>query len=187
MREAASAAHIYGKPVAAAEAFTTCNAASVWSPPSYLKRYGDRAMALGINRFVIHTSDHQPFVDNRHKPSIMLGPCGLHYTRNNTWAEQSIAFNTYLARSSYLLQQGLYVGDIAYFYDSAGNDTFVGNTTYSYLSGTVSGNSFINVAQGFTNVYALSFVGGTDYSYNYDATVNTYVTGFIDLTPRPRN
>jgi hypothetical protein len=115
-REAASAAHIYGKPIVAAESFTTCTPASVWSSPSYLKPLGDRAMALGINRFVIHTSDHQPFVDDRHKPGITLGPCGIHYTRNNTWAEQSAAFNTYLARGSYLLQQGVFVADVAYFY-----------------------------------------------------------------------
>jgi len=116
LREAASAAHIYGKPIAAAESFTTCNAASYWSPPSYLKQFADRAMSLGINRFVIHTSDHQPFVDAKHRPGITLGPCGIHYTRNNTWAEQSAAFNAYLARGSYMLQQGVFVADLAYFY-----------------------------------------------------------------------
>ena len=40
---------------------------------------------------------------------------GQHYTRNNTWAEQSVAWNTYLARCSYLLQQGKPTSDIAYF------------------------------------------------------------------------
>ncbi|MBZ5516767.1 MAG: glycoside hydrolase, partial [Acidobacteriia bacterium] len=116
MREASSAAHIYGKKIAAAESFTSCTTASVWEPPSYLKPLGDDAFALGINRIVFHTSDQQPFVDEQHKPGMTLGFCGQHYTRNTTWAEQAVAWNTYLARSSYLLQQGLFVGDLAYFY-----------------------------------------------------------------------
>ncbi len=114
--EAASAAHIYGKKLAAAESFTTNATAPVWASPYYMKPIGDRAMSFGINRFVISSSDHQPFVDDQHKPGITLGYSGQNYTRNNTWAEQAIAFNTYLARSSYLLQQGQFVGDLAYFY-----------------------------------------------------------------------
>ncbi len=114
--EAASAAHIYGKKIAAAESFTTAPNAPVWASPYYLKPLGDKALALGINRFVFHTSDHQPFLDDQHKPGMTLGPFGQHYTRNNTYAEQAIAWNTYLARASYLLQQGQFVGDLAYFY-----------------------------------------------------------------------
>ncbi len=114
--EAASAAHIYGKKFAAAESFTTAPNAPVWASPYYLKPLGDKAMALGINRFVFHTSDHQPFVDDQHKPGMTLGFFGQHYTRNTTYAEQAIAWNTYLARASYLLQQGQFVGDVAYFY-----------------------------------------------------------------------
>ena len=116
LREAASAAHIYGKQIVGAESFTTAPRAPVWASPGYLKPLGDQAMALGINRFIFHTSDQQPFVDDHHKPGITLGPFGQHYTRNNTWAEQAIAWNTYLARSSYMLQQGQFVGDLAYFY-----------------------------------------------------------------------
>ena len=114
--EAASAAHIYGKMIAAAESFTTAPTAPVWASPHYLKPLGDKAMALGINRFVFHTSDHQPFVDDQHKPGMTLGFFGQHYTRNATWADEATAWNTYLARASYLLQQGQFVGDVAYFY-----------------------------------------------------------------------
>lgn len=116
LREAASAAHIYGKPFAAAESFTTAFNAPVWASPYYLKPFGDHALALGINRFVFHTSDQQPFVDDHHKPGMTLGPFGQHYTRNTTWANQAIAWNTYLARCSYMLQQGSFVADLAYFY-----------------------------------------------------------------------
>jgi hypothetical protein len=119
MREAASAAHIYGKPIVAAESFTTMPPPIVPAfaqSPFYLKRLADRALATGINRFVIHTSVHQPFVDDAHSPGMTLGFFGQHYTRNNTWAAQSVAWNTYLARLSDLAQQGSYVADLAYFY-----------------------------------------------------------------------
>ncbi len=116
-REAASAAHIYGKPIAAAESFTTTIGMPGWAQsPFYLKPLADENFARGINRIVIHTSDHQPFVDEAHKPGLTLGPFGQNYTRNITWAEQAIAWNTYLARTSYLLQQGSFVADVAYFY-----------------------------------------------------------------------
>ncbi len=114
--EAASAAHIYGKKFVAAESFTTNVEAPVWASPYYLKPLGDRAMSYGINRFVLHTNTQQPFVDDHHKPGMSLTYTGQNFTRNNTWAEQSVAFNDYLARSSYLLQQGKFVGDLAYFY-----------------------------------------------------------------------
>lgn len=114
--EAASAAHIYGKKLVAAESFSTNVSAPVWASPYYLKPIADRAMSYGINRFVLASSDHQPFVDDRHKPGLTLGDSGQNFTRNNTWADQTIAFTTYLARSSFLLQQGQFVGDLAYFY-----------------------------------------------------------------------
>lgn len=112
--EAASAAHIYGKGLVAAESFT---GGKGWNQAPYeLKEYADWALAAGVNRFVVHTSVHQPFTDEHHKPGMTLYFFGQHYTRNNTWAEQSVVFNTYLARSSYLLQQGLNVADLAYYY-----------------------------------------------------------------------
>ena len=117
VREAASAAHIYGKTLVAAESFTSMPFVPGWGqPPSYLKPIADRYFAMGLNRVVFHTSDHQPFVDEAHKPGITLGPFGQHYTRNITWAEQAVAWNAYLSRCSYLLQQGRFVGDLAYYY-----------------------------------------------------------------------
>jgi len=116
LKEAASAAHIYGKPLAGAEAFTTTEA-SPWAQAPYdLKPYADWAFSLGINRMVIHTSAQQPFADDTHKPGITLGGAGQNYNRNNTWAEQSVAFNDYLSRSTYLLQQGQFVADVLYYY-----------------------------------------------------------------------
>jgi alpha-L-rhamnosidase len=117
VHETASAAHIYGKPIVATESFTSMPFIPGWGQsPFYLKPLADRHFAMGVNRIVFHTSDHQPFVDDAHKPGITLWMFGQHYTRNITWAEQAVAWNTYLARSSYLLQQGKFVADLAYFY-----------------------------------------------------------------------
>ena len=77
----------------------------------------------GINRFVIHTSVHQPFVDDEHVPGMTLGFFGQHFSRNTTWAEQSVAWTTYLARASHLLQQGRFIADVAYFYGEGAPNT----------------------------------------------------------------
>ena len=126
MREAASAAHIYGKPIVAAESFTTMPPPIVPAfaqSPYYLKRLADRALVNGINRFVIHTSVHQPFIDSTHAPGMTLGFFGQHFTRNTTWAEQAVAWTTYLARASHVLQQGRFVADLAYFYGEGAPNT----------------------------------------------------------------
>lgn len=117
VREAASAAHIYGKTLVAAESFTSMPFIPAWGQsPYYLKPIGDAYMAMGVNRIVFHTSVHQPFVDDAHRPGMTLGFFGQHYSRNITWAEQAVAWNTYLARSCYLLQQGRFVADLAFYY-----------------------------------------------------------------------
>ena len=77
--------------------------------PFTLKQVGDYWFAQGVNRFVFHTSAHQP-LDT--KPGNTM--VGTHINRNITWAEQAGPFMTYLARNSYMLQQGLFVADFAY-------------------------------------------------------------------------
>jgi hypothetical protein len=63
--------------------------------------------------------------------------------------------------------------DTAYFYDSPGNDVFVGNTVTSHMYiGNPDGKTYaeFDYTQGFALVFAYSFVGGTDYAYNDDST-----------------
>lgn len=105
IRGASSASHIYGKKVVAAEAFT----GGGFESPYTLKKIGDYWFTQGINRFVFHTSAHQP-LDT--KPGNTM--VGIHINRNITWAEQAAPFMTYLARNSFMLQQGKFVADIAY-------------------------------------------------------------------------
>jgi (4-O-methyl)-D-glucuronate---lignin esterase len=123
-RESASVAHIYGQNLAAAESLTAAAAPWAWSP-STLKPTADQELLNGINRFVIHESAHQPLVDKA--PGLTLGPFGQWFNRNETWAEQASAWVNYLARSSYLLQQGRFAADVIYFYGEDSNLTAIFN------------------------------------------------------------
>jgi (4-O-methyl)-D-glucuronate---lignin esterase len=121
-RESASVAHIYGQNLAAAESMTAAAAPWAWSPAT-LKPTADQEMLNGINRFVIHESAHQPLVGRA--PGLTLGPFGQWFNRNETWAEQAGPWVDYLARSSYLLQQGRFSADIVYFYGEDSNLTAI--------------------------------------------------------------
>jgi hypothetical protein len=114
IREAASAVHIYGKNLVGAESFTAALTHD-WGPPSTLKELADYNLALGVNCFCIASSVHQPFVEG-HKPGFTLSIYGQHFTRNITYAEQAGPWMAYLARNSYMLRQGMFVGDLAYYY-----------------------------------------------------------------------
>jgi len=107
VRGATSTAHAYGKPIAATESFT----GGGYETPYTLKKVSDYWFAQGVNRIVFHTSVQQP-LDT--KPGNTLSGIGTHFNRNMTWAEQAGPFVKYLARNSYMLQQGLFVADVAY-------------------------------------------------------------------------
>lgn len=115
LRDASSAAHIYGKPTAFAEAFTGGHA--FVNSPRDLKARGDWAFCEGINQFVFHVYIHQPWDDK--VPGVNAW-FGTEFNRHNTWFEQSKAWIDYLRRCSVLLQAGQPVADVAYF---IGEDT----------------------------------------------------------------
>jgi len=119
-RESASVSHIYGQNLAAAESMTAAAAPWAWSPSS-LKPTADQEFLNGINRFVIHESAHQPLIDKA--PGMTLGPFGQWFNRNETWAEQASTWINYLARTSFLLQQGHFGADLIYFYGEDSNLT----------------------------------------------------------------
>jgi hypothetical protein len=114
VRGAASAAHAYGKPIVAAEAFT----GGGYESPFTLKKVSDYWLAQGINRLVFHTSAHQP-LDT--KPGNTM--VGTHLHRNITWAESARPLNLYFARVCHLLQQGQPVADLAYLLDEGAPST----------------------------------------------------------------
>ncbi len=114
-KEAASAAHVYGLPVAAAESFT---GSPFRASPETEKPLADAALSLGINRFVALADVHQPWDDR--KPGVVEPKEILCFQRNNTWWEYSGGFWETLARSSAMMRQGQPVMDLLYH---LGNDT----------------------------------------------------------------
>lgn len=114
VRGAASAGHVYGKNIIAAESFTGGN----YESPYTLKKISDYWFTQGINRIVFHTSAHQP-LDT--KPGNTM--VGTHINRNITWAELASPFITYISRNAYLLQKGRYVADIAYMLNEGAPST----------------------------------------------------------------
>ncbi|HEY6489300.1 MAG: glycosyl hydrolase [Terracidiphilus sp.] len=123
-RESASVAHIYGQNIAAAESMTAAAAPWAWSPAT-LKPTADQEFLNGINRFVIHESAHQPLVGPHTAPGMTLGPFGQWFNRNETWAEEAGPWVNYLARTSFLLQQGHFGADLVYFYGEDSNLTAI--------------------------------------------------------------
>ena len=112
--EMASAAHVYGRPVLGAEAFTSTDAEKWLQHPGSIKSLGDWAFCEGINRFVFHRYALQPWTNPDRPPGMGMGPWGLHYERTQTWWEQSRAWHEYLARCQFMLQQGLFVADLCF-------------------------------------------------------------------------
>jgi hypothetical protein len=109
-QESASVAHIYGQNIAATESFT--GGPAYGTAPWDLKSTADAILLSGANRFVIHTSAHQPITRG---PGTTLG-VGQMFSRNETWAEQAKVWIDYLSRSSFMLQSGKAANDIAVFY-----------------------------------------------------------------------
>jgi hypothetical protein len=112
MKGAASVAHVYGQNIVAAESLTA--AMSPWAfAPRDLKSFIDLEFVTGVNRPVIHTSVHQPLDDKQ--PGFSLFIFGQYFNRHEAWAEMAKPWVDYMARSSFLLQQGRNHADVAYF------------------------------------------------------------------------
>jgi hypothetical protein len=117
IKEIASASHIYGKKYVDAESWTTWRR---WRDgPVELKRLVDRAFCEGLNRVTYHGYSNSP--DEFGYPGRTYH-AGLDMNPRITWWPKARPFMDYLARCSYMLQQGLYVADVAYYYgDQAPN------------------------------------------------------------------
>lgn len=111
LRAAASCVHGYGKSRVSAEAFTSGGGA-FQNAPGQLRARGDWAMTEGVNHFVLHVYIHQPYEDRAPGVNAWFG---TEFNRKNTWFNQAGAWIDYLRRSHFLLQQGRYAADVAYF------------------------------------------------------------------------
>ncbi|MBI4891360.1 MAG: hypothetical protein HY821_12105, partial [Acidobacteria bacterium] len=104
----ASAAHVYGKAITGAEAFTSGRG---WRDhPFLLKAMGDKAFCRGVNRLIFHLSAHQPYENMI--PGLTHRRWGEHFQRHNTWWSYSKPWTDYLARCQFMLQQGMHVADV---------------------------------------------------------------------------
>ena len=110
--EAASIAHTMGRPIVAAESFTSMPGEDWRQYPGAMKAQTDWALCTGINRFAIHRYQHQPWLDRF--PGMTMGPHGVYWERTQTWWDMVPAYHLYLARCQQLLRQGLPVADILY-------------------------------------------------------------------------
>ena len=116
LKQAACAAHIFGKPVCQAEAFTSFGCDWMDDPWS-MKDIGDAAFCEGLTRNVLCFWIHQSRLDT--KPGFQWVHVGTHFDCNLTWWPMSNAWLTYLARCQHMLRQGLFVADFAYLQSEA--------------------------------------------------------------------
>lgn len=111
--ESTSIAHVLGRPVVAAEAFTAGSKEAWQMYPGNVKNQGDWAFCMGINKFVYHTFAHKP-LGNQYRPGMTMGPYGVHWDRGQTWWNLSSAYHRYITRCQHVLRQGRTVADILY-------------------------------------------------------------------------
>lgn len=111
--EATSIAHVKGKPIVAAEAFTADSREGYATYPGFLKNQGDWAFAAGINQFIYHTFVHKALGEHL-RPGMTMGPYGVHWDRGQTWWPMVSDYHKYISRCSFVLQQGQTVADILY-------------------------------------------------------------------------
>lgn len=122
VRQSACAAHTNGKRIVAAEGPTFIGPHWERSPKD-LKRDLDRVFCSGLNRNVYgaFTSSPKEFgvPGNQFFAEVRLDP-------NVTWWKQANDFISYLNRCNYMLQQGLFVADVLYYYgDDVPNFVFL--------------------------------------------------------------
>jgi hypothetical protein len=109
-KASSSCGHIYGKTKVWAESFT-CGGPDFSRYPGEMKKRGDRFFTEGINSTLLHLYIQQP----DEKIPGYNAPYGNEFNRHNTWFSQLDVFAKYLKRCNYMLQQGRYIADVAYF------------------------------------------------------------------------
>lgn len=112
VKQPASAAHIYGKRFVQAEGPTSIG--PHWEEDfAYMKPTLDRMYCEGLNRLVIHTFTHSP--EDAGIPGNEYF-AGTHFNPNVTWWKHVPDFLTWNSRISFMLSQGLFVGDVCFYY-----------------------------------------------------------------------
>jgi alpha-L-rhamnosidase/Glycosyl hydrolases family 2, sugar binding domain len=113
VKQPASAAHAYGHPFVFAEGFTTIGPhwqETLWDN---LKPSFDHALTEGLNMLVWHAFVCSPESEGIPGQQYFAG---THLNPNVTWWDKSAPFFSYINRCQWMLQQGLPVADVAYYY-----------------------------------------------------------------------
>jgi alpha-L-rhamnosidase/Glycosyl hydrolases family 2, sugar binding domain len=110
IKETSSAAHVYGKPIASAEAFTDLKFSQSLADA---KNVADYAYAFGAQEFVVCASAYQPWLDKI--PGNTGGGRQYVLNRNNTYWNFSKPFWDYQARCAGLMRNGISVTDICIY------------------------------------------------------------------------
>jgi len=110
-RAASSCAHIYGKNKVSSESFTSGSPAFS-GYPALFKQRADRFFTEGINNTLLHVYIQQPSED---KVPGLNAWFGTEFNRHNTWFNEMGDFMKYIKRCNFMLQQGRYVAEVAYF------------------------------------------------------------------------
>ena len=110
VKENSSAAHIYGKPIASAEAFTDLSFSQSLADA---KNVADYAYAFGAQEFVVCASAYQPWLDKI--PGSTGGGRQYVLNRNNTYWNYSRPFWDYQARCAGLMRNGKSVADLCIY------------------------------------------------------------------------
>ncbi len=109
--EVSSAAHVYGRRIVAAEAFTNWHG-DFLDHPATLKPLGDWAFGAGVNRYCFSEWIMQPSLDR--VPGVSFLFIGTVFHRSLTWWEQSKPWHEYVARCQQMLRQGQPVADVCF-------------------------------------------------------------------------
>ncbi|MFV5688033.1 glycosyl hydrolase [Flavobacterium sp. ZT3R25] len=119
-----SNAHINGKKIVAAEAFTGQPQYAFQIDLADLKATGDQAFCEGVNLFVLHASAHQPWPQL--KPGMTMGWWGTQFGPSQTWWDHGATeWVQYLTRCQLLLQKGLFASDLCYLQLYRQKKTFI--------------------------------------------------------------
>ena len=113
VKQPASAAHVNGRKLVAAEGFTTIGPhwqETLWDN---LKPAFDHACTEGFNLLFWHAFVCSPESEGIPGQQYFAG---THLNPNVTWWSRSAPFFSYINRSQWMLQQGKFVADVCYYY-----------------------------------------------------------------------
>lgn len=127
LKLASSIQNMNGRQIIGAESFTGRPQYSKWQEyPFSMKTQGDFMFTHGLNRMIFHRYAHQPHPTA--VPGMTMGQWGFYFDRTNTWFFQGKKWLEYITRCQFLLQQGVFVGDIMCYtgHEAPGYDVSMG-------------------------------------------------------------